>query len=114
MLGHQDIRRVRLRLHEGEVIGLPICPRRFPVGAKSCGRGIRRREGNLRLIARYIVLPSSSRINVPADLSRAGIAAGPRFPPRLQFQAIPGQRLSESSSKNDSPLAPNCLTDLDG
>jgi len=45
-------------------------PRRFPVGAKYVVEGYGGEKGNLRLIARYIVLPDGRRINVPADLSQ--------------------------------------------
>lgn len=57
-------------------MGLPIdrlssrLPRRFPVGAKYVVEGYGGEEGNLRLIARYVVLPGGRRINVPADLSQ--------------------------------------------
>ena len=56
-------------------MGLPIdrlfsrLPRRFPVGAKYVVEGYGGEEGNLRLIARYVVLPGGRRINVPADLT---------------------------------------------
>ena len=54
-------------------MGLPIyrqkaLPRRFPVGAKYVVEGCGGGEGSLRVIARYIVLPSGRRINVPPDL----------------------------------------------
>ena len=45
-------------------------PRRFPVGAKYVVEGSGGEEGNLRVIARYVVLPGGRRINVPADLSQ--------------------------------------------
>jgi hypothetical protein len=57
-------------------MGLPIgrlssrLPRRFPVGAKYVVEGYGGEEGNLRVIARYVVLPGGRRINVPADLSQ--------------------------------------------
>jgi hypothetical protein len=57
-------------------MGLPIdhrsscLPRRFPVGAKYVVEGYGGEEGNLRVMARYVVLPSGRRINVPADLSQ--------------------------------------------
>ena len=53
-------------------MGLPIdrlssrLPRRFPVGATYVVEGYGGEEGNLRVIARYIVLPGGRRINVPA------------------------------------------------
>jgi hypothetical protein len=42
-------------------------PRRLPVGAKYVVAGYGGEEGNLRVIARYLVLPDGQRINVPAD-----------------------------------------------
>ena len=39
-------------------------PRRFPVGAKYVVEGYGGAEGHLRVIARYIELPSGRRINV--------------------------------------------------
>jgi hypothetical protein len=45
-------------------------PRRFPVGATYVIEGYGAQEGDLRVIARYVVLPGGRRINVPADLSR--------------------------------------------
>ena len=38
-------------------MGLPMLPRRFPVGAKYVVEGYGGEKGNLRLIARYVVLP---------------------------------------------------------
>ena len=54
-------------------MGLPIyrhkeLPRRFPVGAKYVVEGRGGDAGSLRVIARYVVLPSGRRINVPPDL----------------------------------------------
>ena len=51
-------------------MGLRMLPRRLPVGAKYVIEGYGGEKGNLRLIARYIVLPGGRRINVPADLSQ--------------------------------------------
>jgi len=45
-------------------------PWRFPVGATYVIEGYGAQEGDLRVIARYVVLPGGRRINVPADLSR--------------------------------------------
>jgi hypothetical protein len=72
-------------------MGLPIdrlssrLPRRFPVGAKYVVEGYGGEEGNLRLIARYVVLPGGRRINVPADLSQPVSPAGAGF--QAQFQS---------------------------
>ena len=46
-------------------------PRRFPVGATYVVEGFGGAEGDLRVIARYVVLPGGRRINVPIDLSNA-------------------------------------------
>ena len=45
-------------------------PRRFPVGATYVVEGFGGGEGDLRVIARYVVLPSGQRIHVPAILSK--------------------------------------------
>ena len=39
-------------------------PRRFPVGAKYVVEGYGGDEGDLRVIARYVVMPGGRRINV--------------------------------------------------
>jgi hypothetical protein len=64
-LRHKPIDRLSSRL-----------PRRFPVGAKYVVEGYGGKEGKLRVIARYVVLPGGQWINVPA-----GIAAGPGAQP---------------------------------
>jgi Mn-containing catalase len=46
-------------------------PRRLPVGATYVVEGFGGAEGDLRVIARYVVLPGGQRINVPTDLSNA-------------------------------------------
>jgi hypothetical protein len=54
-------------------------PRRFPVGARYVVEGYGGEKGNLRVIARYIVLPGGRRINIPADsLSQPASPAGPQ------------------------------------
>jgi len=45
-------------------------PRRFPVGATYVVEGYGAPEGDLRVIARYVVLPGGCRINIPSDLGR--------------------------------------------
>ena len=63
-------------------MGMPIdhlssrLPRRFPVGARYVVEGYGGEKGNLRVIARYVVLPGGQRVNVPA-----GIAARPGAQP---------------------------------
>jgi hypothetical protein len=48
-------------------------PRRFPVGATYVVEGFGSADGDLRVIARYVVLPGGRRINVPTDLSKAAV-----------------------------------------
>ena len=45
-------------------------PERLPIGATYVVEGRGGAEGNFRTIARYLVLPSGQRINVPADPHR--------------------------------------------
>ena len=53
--------------------------RRLPVGAKYVVEGYGGEKGNLRVIARYVVLPGGQRINIPADnLPQPASLAGPR------------------------------------
>jgi hypothetical protein len=54
-------------------------PRRFPVGATFVVEGYGGDDGNLRVIARYVVLPGGQRINVPAD-------AAPPAPRAIAFR----------------------------
>jgi hypothetical protein len=58
-------------------------PRRFPVGAKYVVEGYGGENGNLRVIARYVVLPGGRRINVPANLSQPASPAGLRHSGRF-------------------------------
>jgi len=82
-------------------MGLPIhrtpsrLPRRFPIGATYVVEGYGGEEGDLRVIARYVVLPGGRRINIPADLSGLG---SPR--------ALPFRRRSNSKqSQAKGPIA---------
>jgi len=77
-------------------MGLPMLPRRFPVGAKYVVEGYGGEKGNLRLIARYIVLPDGRRINVPADLSQpASLRA-------LAFRRRSNSKRSQAKGRSDS------------
>jgi hypothetical protein len=83
-------------------MGLPIdrlssrLPRRFPVGAKYVVEGYGGEEGNLRLIARYVVLPGGRRINVPADLSQ------PVSPRALAFRRSSNHKRSQAKGRPES------------
>jgi len=71
-------------------------PRRFPVGAKYVVEGYGGEEGNLRLIARYVVLPDGRRINVPADLSQ------PVSPRALAFRRSSNPKRSHAKGLPES------------
>jgi hypothetical protein len=71
-------------------------PRRLPVGAKYVVEGYGGGEGNLRVIARYVVLPGGQRINIAADVNRA-------TPPRaLVFRRSSTQKRSEPKNRGES------------
>jgi hypothetical protein len=60
-------------------------PRRYPVGAKYVVEGYGGEKGDLRVIARYVVLPGGRRINIAAvNLSSGRSPADPRH--SVQFQ----------------------------
>ena len=71
-------------------------PRRFPVGAKYVVEGSGGEEGNLRVIARYVVLPGGRRINVPADLSQ------PVSPQALAFRRSSNPKRSQTQGRPES------------
>ncbi len=50
-------------------------PQRFPVGASYVVEGYGGDDGDLRVIARYVVLPGGRRINVPADAAPTALRA---------------------------------------
>jgi len=70
-------------------------PRRFPVDAKYVVEGYGGEKGNLRVIARYVVLPGGRRINIAAaHPSSRQSPAGPRH----------GVQFSKRSKDNISRL----------
>jgi hypothetical protein len=71
-------------------------PRRFPVGAKYVVEGYSGEEGNLRVVARYVLLPGGRRIDVLADLS--GQASGRALP----FRRRSPRKRSEAKSQSGS------------
>ncbi len=81
-------------------MGLPIdrlssrVPRRFPVGAKYVVEGYGGDNGSLRVVARYVVLPSGQRINVPSDLSR------PASPRALAFRRNSSSKQSQAKGRS--------------
>jgi hypothetical protein len=80
-------------------MGLPMLPRRFPVGAKYVVEGCGGEKGNLRLIARYIVLPDGRRINVPADLSQPASSWASAFRRRSNSKRSQAKGRSDSVDK---------------
>ena len=80
-------------------MGLPIhrtpsrLPRRFPVGATYVVEGYGGEAGDLRVIARYVVLPGGRRINVPADLSSL------RSPRALPFRRRSNSKQSQAKGR---------------
>jgi hypothetical protein len=83
------------------IMGLPTdrlssrLPRRFPVGATYVVEGQSGKEGDLRVIARYVVLPGGHRINVPADLSR------PAPPRALAFRRNSNSKQSPAKGRSE-------------
>lgn len=71
-------------------------PQRFPVGARYVVEGFGGEEGQLRVIARYVVLPGGQRINVPADLSR------PPSPRALAFRRSSNPKQSPAKGRAPS------------
>lgn len=69
-------------------------PRRFPVGATYVVEGYSGEEGTLRVIARYVVLPSGRRINVPPELPTAASA-----------RALPFRRRPDTKQSRAKPRA---------
>ena len=85
-------------------MGLPMLPRRFPVGAKYVVEGYGGEKGNLRLIARYVVLPGGQRINVPADLSQSASSRALAFRRRSNSKRSQAKGRSDSVGKNSLAL----------
>jgi hypothetical protein len=70
-------------------------PRRFPVGAKYVVEGYGGAEGQLRVIARYVILPSGRRINVSGGQTSAFSRAR-----RPQASRVPAKIRSGTAAKN--------------
>lgn len=69
-------------------------PRRFPVSATYVVEGYGAPEGDLRVIARYVVVPGGRQINIPADLSR------PPSPRALAFRRNANPKQSQAKSRS--------------
>jgi hypothetical protein len=68
-------------------------PQRFPVGAKYVVEGFGGDDGDLRVIARYVLLPGGRRINVPADFSLPA-------PRALAFRRSPNTKQSPAKGRS--------------
>jgi hypothetical protein len=73
--------------------GLTALTDRLPVGATYVVEGFGGAEGKLHVIARYIVLPSGQRINVPADATESVT------PPALAFRRRANSKRSQTKSR---------------
>ena len=88
-------------------MGLPIhrtpsrLPRRFPIRATYVVEGYGGEEGDLRVTARYVVLPGGRRINVPADLSQSVSARARAF---RCSSSDPRPKADPKASAKNSPL----------
>jgi hypothetical protein len=56
-------------------------PEQFPVGATYVVEGRGGADGNFRAMARYVLLPSGQRINLPAEAHRPAAPAATRVLP---------------------------------
>jgi hypothetical protein len=78
-----------LAIHRGSN-GLP---NRLPVGATYVVEGFGGAEGQLRVVARYVVLPGGQRINVPAEPAKAVV------PRALAFRRRANAKRSQPKSR---------------
>jgi hypothetical protein len=74
-------------------------PRRFPVGATYVVEGYGGEEVQLRVIARYVVLPGGRRINVPTDASTPAAPRALAFRRRASAKQSPPKNRPASSGK---------------
>jgi hypothetical protein len=69
-------------------------PRRLPIGTTYVVEGYGGGQGNLRVIARYLLMPDGHRINVPYSLSR------PASPRTLAFRHNPHSKRSQAEGRS--------------
>jgi hypothetical protein len=75
-------------------------PRRLPIGAKYVVEGYGGGEGNLRVIARYVLLPDGRRINVPAAASSRALAfLRSSVSKRSSAKGRPARRVEKSAAR---------------
>ncbi len=74
-------------------------PRLFPVGAAYVVEGYGGEKGQLRVIARYVVLPGGRRINVPTDVSTPAVPRALAFRRRASAKQSPRKNRPASSGK---------------
>ncbi len=88
------------------VNGLPKrLPHRFPVGATYVVEGYGGEDGDLRVISRYVVLPSGRRINVPGAVRPPVPAAAVAFSRTANPSNLRRKRICAGNGKN-SPVTP--------
>jgi len=73
-------------------------PKRFPIGAKYVVEGRGGKDGNLRVVSRYVILPGGRRINLPADF-------GPPKPSCAPARRKRGQCRSQGQAKTRAAKA---------
>ncbi len=87
------------------VVHLPVrhqssrLPKRFPVGTTFVVEGTGGETGQLRVVARYVVLPDGERINVPVAAAAASEAAMPRLRRAAACRRGAGDSRREKASK---------------
>jgi hypothetical protein len=74
-------------------------PRRFPVGATYVVEGYGGEEGQLRVVARYVVLPGGRRINIPSDVGTPAVPRALAFRQRASAKQSPPKNRPASSGK---------------
>jgi len=74
-------------------------PRRLPIGATYVVEGYGGDQGNLRVIARYVILPGGRRINVPADFSGPAAPRKLARPRRGNSKPVQGKRRAAGTTK---------------
>ena len=75
-------------------------PKRFPIGAKYVVEGRGGKDGNLRVVSRYVILPGGRRINLPADFGppKPSCATARRNRGQCRTQAQPKTRAAKARS----------------
>jgi hypothetical protein len=78
-------------------------PRQFPVGAKYIVEGYGGAEGHLRVVARYIELPSGRRINISGSRATSFDRGRGSQPSRTQSKIVGGTAAKKFASARGTP-----------